>query len=152
MNQFERHAKIRAILAEKRFIDAHEIEGLLGISKAAVRRDLLWPLSTKTWCSEFMAGCARRLSDNNSQVVDSIRAMMKVAQRVIVAAGHTKFGRTAMIHVADLSEIHQIIADRDLRQEYLCMLHEKQFNACWLSSRPVDRRIEPVTADAAFGA
>jgi DeoR family glycerol-3-phosphate regulon repressor len=58
------------------------------------------------------------LSDNNAQVVESLRAMMKAAQRVIIVADHTKFGRNAMIHVVDLRDIHQIVSDSDLAAEH----------------------------------
>ena len=42
---------------------------------------------------------------HSALVVESIRAMMKCAQRVIIVADHTKFGRNAMVHVADLAEL-----------------------------------------------
>jgi DeoR family transcriptional regulator of aga operon len=51
--------------------------------------------------------------------------MMRCAQRVIIVADHTKFGRKAMIHVADLSEIHQIITDSGLAPEHRQFLDER---------------------------
>lgn len=54
------------------------------------------------------------LSDTNSLVVESIRAMIRAAARVIVVADHTKFGRDAMIHVADLNDVDEVISDKDL--------------------------------------
>jgi len=68
------------------------------------------------------------LSDNNAMVVESLRAMMKAAQRVIIVADHTKFGRNAMIRVAGFNEIHQIISDRDLESQYRQMLDERKVN------------------------
>lgn len=64
------------------------------------------------------------LSDTSSLVVESIRAMMKCAQRVVIVADHTKFGRNAMIHVADLAELDQIISDRGLAPEHRQLLDE----------------------------
>jgi DeoR/GlpR family transcriptional regulator of sugar metabolism len=64
------------------------------------------------------------LSDTSALVVESIRAMMKCAQRVVIVADHTKFGRNAMIHVADLDELDQIISDRDLAPEHRQLLDE----------------------------
>jgi DeoR/GlpR family transcriptional regulator of sugar metabolism len=64
------------------------------------------------------------LSDTSALVVESIRAMMKCAQRVIIVADRTKFGRNAMIHVADLSELDQIISDRDLAPEHRQLLED----------------------------
>jgi DeoR/GlpR family transcriptional regulator of sugar metabolism len=64
------------------------------------------------------------LSDTSALVVESIRAMMKCAQRVIIVADHTKFGRNAMIHVADLAELDQVISDRDLAPENRQLLED----------------------------
>jgi DeoR/GlpR family transcriptional regulator of sugar metabolism len=54
--------------------------------------------------------------------VESLRAMMKAAARVILVADHTKFGRNAMIPVAGFSEIHQVISDTGLAAEHRQML------------------------------
>jgi DeoR family transcriptional regulator, fructose operon transcriptional repressor len=64
------------------------------------------------------------LSDTSALVVESIRAMMKCAQCVIIVADHTKFGRNAMIHVADLAELDQVISDRDLAPEHRQLLED----------------------------
>jgi DeoR/GlpR family transcriptional regulator of sugar metabolism len=65
------------------------------------------------------------LSDTSALVVESIRAMMKCAQRVIIVADHTKFGRKAMIQVASLSELDQIITDSNLAPEHRAFLDER---------------------------
>ena len=64
------------------------------------------------------------LSDSSPLVVASIRAMIECAQRVIIVADHTKFGRSAMIHVADLAELDQIICDQNLAPEQRQLLDE----------------------------
>ncbi len=68
------------------------------------------------------------LSESSALVVESIRAMMKCSQRVVIVADHSKFGRKAMIHVADLAEPYQIISDRDLAPEYRQLLEEHSVN------------------------
>lgn len=65
------------------------------------------------------------LSDSSSLVMASIRAMMKCARRVIIVADHTKFGKNAMIHVADLDELNQIISDRELAAEHRQLLDDQ---------------------------
>lgn len=62
------------------------------------------------------------LSDSSALVVESIRAMIKCAQKTIVVADHSKFGRNAMVHVANLGEVAQVISDRDLAPEHRQML------------------------------
>ena len=68
------------------------------------------------------------LSDTSALVVESIRAMMKCAQRVIIVADHTKFGRKAMIQVASLSELDQIITDSNLAPEHRAFLDERSIS------------------------
>ena len=64
------------------------------------------------------------LSDSSPLVVASIRAMIECAQRVIIVADYTKFGRNAMIHVADLAELDQIISDQNLAPQQRQLLDE----------------------------
>jgi DeoR family fructose operon transcriptional repressor len=65
------------------------------------------------------------ISDSNSLNVGSIRAMIKAARKIIVVADHSKFGRDAMIQVADWSEVHTVITDRGVRPEFQEMLKQK---------------------------
>jgi DeoR/GlpR family transcriptional regulator of sugar metabolism len=64
------------------------------------------------------------LSDSNTLVVESIRTMIKAAQKVIIVADHTKFGKDAMMHVADLEELDQVVSDSMLAPEFKQMLAE----------------------------
>jgi DeoR/GlpR family transcriptional regulator of sugar metabolism len=68
---------------------------------------------------------ASGLRDTSALVVESIRAMMNCAARVVIVADHTKFGRNAMIHVADLAELDQIVTDRGLAPEHRQLLEER---------------------------
>ena len=65
------------------------------------------------------------LSDSSPLVVATIRAMIDCAQRVMIVADHTKFGRNAMIHVAELTELDQIISDQNLAPEH-CQVLDKR--------------------------
>jgi DeoR family transcriptional regulator, fructose operon transcriptional repressor len=51
------------------------------------------------------------ISDSNSLIVESIRCMIRASHKVVLVADHSKFGRNAMIHVAELSDVDQIITD-----------------------------------------
>jgi DeoR/GlpR family transcriptional regulator of sugar metabolism len=68
------------------------------------------------------------LSDSSALVVESIRAMIKCAERTVIVADHSKFGRKAMVHVADLDDLDQVISDRDLAQEHREMLDRHGIN------------------------
>ncbi len=65
---------------------------------------------------------AAGISDSNSLNVESIRAMIRAARKVVIVADRSKFGRNSMIHVAPLTEIDQIVSDKDLAPEFQQML------------------------------
>jgi DeoR/GlpR family transcriptional regulator of sugar metabolism len=64
------------------------------------------------------------ISDTNTLVVESIRSMIKAARKVVIVADHSKFGRDAMVHVADLADIDMVISDGGVAPEYRDMLKE----------------------------
>ncbi|WP_158752174.1 DeoR/GlpR family DNA-binding transcription regulator [Acidobacterium sp. S8] len=66
------------------------------------------------------------ISDSNSLIVESLRTMIKAARKVIIVADHSKFGRDAMIHVASLSDVDQIVTDSKISREFQEMLRENQ--------------------------
>jgi DeoR/GlpR family transcriptional regulator of sugar metabolism len=68
------------------------------------------------------------ISDSNSLIVESLRKMIKAVRRVVIVADHTKFGRDALIQVASLNEIHQIVSDNNLQSEFLHMLEKHGIN------------------------
>jgi len=61
-------------------------------------------------------------SNNNTLVVGSERKMIEVADRMIVVADHTKFGRGGMFHVAPLEAADVVVSDRELEPEYIDLL------------------------------
>jgi len=61
-------------------------------------------------------------SNNNTLVVGSERKMIEVADRVIIVADHTKFGRGAMFPVAPLDAADVVVSDTFLAAEYLELL------------------------------
>lgn len=69
---------------------------------------------------------AAGISDSNSLNVESIRAMIRAARKVVIVADRTKFGRDSMIHVATLADIDQIVSDKDLDPEFQQMLKDNQ--------------------------
>jgi DeoR family fructose operon transcriptional repressor len=64
-------------------------------------------------------------SNNNTLVVGSEQKMIEIANRVIIVADHTKFGRSAMIPVAQLSAADTVVSDRELAPEYVELLRGK---------------------------
>src|ERR1017187_5487849 len=96
----------------------------LGIQFGPICERMLHSVSADVAILGIRSITADGLNDSSTLVVESIRAMMKCAQRVVIVADHTKFGRNAMIHVADMAELDQIISDRDLAPEHRQLLDE----------------------------
>ena len=100
----------------------------LGIQFGPICERMLHSVSADLAILGIRGITAAGLSDTSALVVEAIRAMMKCAQRVVIVADRTKFGRNAMIRVADLAEIHQIITDRGLAPEHCQWLDECSIN------------------------
>lgn len=69
---------------------------------------------------------AAGISDHNTLIVESLRAMIRASRKTILVADHSKFGRDGMVHVAPLSDIDQIVSDTGLDIQYKEMLKENE--------------------------
>jgi DeoR/GlpR family transcriptional regulator of sugar metabolism len=100
----------------------------LGIQFGPIAERMLHSVSADIAILGVRGITADGLSETSALVLESFRAMMKCAQRVVVVADHTKFGRNAMIHVADLDEVHQIVSDSGLAPAYRQLLDERRIS------------------------
>src|ERR1039457_3444447 len=66
-----------------------------------------------------------RFSNNNTLVVGSEQKMIEIANKLIIVADHTKFGRSAMIPVAQLEAADTVVSDGELAPEYVDLLRSK---------------------------
>lgn len=64
-------------------------------------------------------------SNNNTLVVGSEQKMIEIANKLIIVADHTKFGRSAMIPVAQLEAADIVVSDTGLAAEYVNLLRDK---------------------------
>jgi len=62
----------------------------------------------------------------NMPMVEVERKMLQCADQVIVLADHSKFGRRALTHMAQLREIDTFISDSALAEEHRSMLKENE--------------------------
>ena len=67
-------------------------------------------------------------SNNNTLVVGSEKKMIEVADRMIVVADHTKFGRGAMFPVAPLEAADVVVSDKELAPGYVELLRRHQID------------------------
>lgn len=67
-------------------------------------------------------------SNNNTLVVGSEKKMIEVADRMIVVADHTKFGRGGMFQVAPLEAADVVVSDNELAPEYVELLQRNRID------------------------
>jgi DeoR family transcriptional regulator, fructose operon transcriptional repressor len=96
----------------------------LGVQLGPLCERMLHSVSADMLILGIMGVSKSGLSDSNSLIVESIRAMIHCARKVVIVADRSKFGRDAMIHVADLSDIDQVVSDKGLDLESQQMLRE----------------------------
>jgi DeoR family transcriptional regulator, fructose operon transcriptional repressor len=94
----------------------------LGIQLGPICERMLHSVSADIVIMGIRGITSAGISDSNSLIVESIRSMIKAARKVVVVADHSKFGRDAMIHVADLEEIDQVVSDKNLDEAHQQML------------------------------
>ena len=64
-------------------------------------------------------------SNNNTLVVGSEQKMIEIANKLIIVADHTKFGRSAMIPVTQLEVADVVVSDTGLDPDYVSLLRDK---------------------------
>jgi DeoR/GlpR family transcriptional regulator of sugar metabolism len=96
----------------------------LGVQLGPICERMLHSVSADILIMGIMGITKSGLSDSNSLIVESIRAMIQCARKVIIVADRSKFGRDAMIHVADLADVDQVVTDNSLDEETQQMLQE----------------------------
>ncbi|HEY1902125.1 MAG TPA: DeoR/GlpR family DNA-binding transcription regulator [Terracidiphilus sp.] len=96
----------------------------LGIQLGPICERMLHSVSADTAIMGVRGITEDGLSDSSALVVESIRAMIKCAHNTMIVADHSKFERNAMVHVADLAELDQVISDRGLATEHRQMLDQ----------------------------
>lgn len=65
---------------------------------------------------------AEGVFNSNSLLVETERQMMRCGQEIIVVADHSKFGKLSLSRLCGLDEIHRLVVDSALAEEYLPML------------------------------
>src|SRR6202167_4773175 len=89
----------------------------LGVQLGPICEKMLHSVSADVLIMGIMGVTKSGLSDSNSLIVESIRAMIQCARKVVIVADRSKFGRDAMIHVADLADIDQVATEKYIFQK-----------------------------------
>ncbi len=98
----------------------------LGVQLGPICEKMLNSVSADVLIMGIGGVTASGISDSNSLIVESLRAMIRAAHKVVIVADRSKFGKDSMVHVATLNDIDQIVSDRDLDTEFQQMLRSNE--------------------------
>ncbi len=98
----------------------------LGVQLGPICEKMLNSVSADVLIMGIGGVTASGISDSNSLIVESLRAMIRAARKVVIVADRSKFGKDSMIHVATLNDIDQIVSDKDLDPEFQQMLRSNE--------------------------
>jgi len=96
----------------------------LGVQLGPICERMLNSVSADVLIMGIRGITAAGISDHNTLIVESLRAMIKVARKVVLIADHSKFGTDGMVHVAPLTDVDQIVSDTALDPQFKQMLKE----------------------------
>ena len=96
----------------------------LGVQLGPICERMLNSVSADILIMGIRGITAAGISDHNTLIVESLRAMIKSARRVVLVTDHSKFGIDSMVHVAPLTDVDQIVTDKGLDQNFQKMLKE----------------------------
>jgi DeoR family fructose operon transcriptional repressor len=98
----------------------------LGVQLGPICERMLHSVSADILIMGIMGVTKAGLSDSNSLIVESLRAMIHCARKVVIVADRSKFGHDAMIHVADLKDVDTIVTDTGLDAESQQLLKDNE--------------------------
>jgi DeoR family fructose operon transcriptional repressor len=96
----------------------------LGVQLGPICEKMLNSVSADVLIMGIRGITAAGISDHNTLIVESLRAMIKVARKVVLIADHSKFGTDGMVHVAPLTDVDQIVSDMALDPQFKQMLEK----------------------------
>jgi DeoR family transcriptional regulator, fructose operon transcriptional repressor len=130
---FEKANQVCELIVVQVFWDSKEVEVTLtggyfyprlGVQLGPICERMLNSVSADALIMGIRGITAAGISDHNTLIVESLRAMIKVARKVVLIADHSKFGIDGMIHVAPLTDVDQIVSDVALDPQFKQMLME----------------------------
>ncbi len=95
-----------------------------GVSLGPYANQMLADLNVQRAVLSVAGVNPRGYYNSNLLLVETERAMMKAADEVIVVADSTKFGRTSLASLCELSEVDVLVTDDQIGDEWAAMLTE----------------------------
>ncbi len=121
---------VSSILSNKSGIEVVQLGGILRDSSVSVVGNFAKDMLGNFSCSKLYVGVDGidpdfGLTTTNLMEAELNRAMMLAAQKTIVLADSTKFGRRGFSKIFDLGEVDEIITDSNVQPRFLHELRER---------------------------
>jgi DeoR family fructose operon transcriptional repressor len=100
----------------------------LGVQLGPICEKMLNSVSADMLIMGIRAISAAGISDHNTLIVESLRAMINSARKVVLVADHSKFGFDSIAHVAPLTDVDQIVTDDGLDPKFQQVLKENEID------------------------
>ena len=122
--------QVTSILSQNRGVDVIQLGGLVRASSMSVVGDYAGKILSDFHCSKLFIGVDGITADfglTTTNVMEAAlnRAMIRAAQKVVVLADSTKFGRIGFSKICDLSEVDEIVTDGGVSPLILEQLSDK---------------------------
>ena len=98
----------------------------LGVQLGPICEKMLNSVSADMLIMGIRAISASGISDHNTLIVESLRAMINSARKVVLVADHSKFGIDSIAHVAPLTDVDQIVTDGGLDPKFQQVLKQNE--------------------------
>jgi DeoR family fructose operon transcriptional repressor len=98
----------------------------LGVQLGPICEKMLNSVSADMLIMGIRAISASGISDHNTLIVESLRAMINSARKVVLVADHSKFGIDSIAHVAPLTDVDKIVTDGGLDPKFQQVLKQNE--------------------------
>lgn len=95
-----------------------------GVSLGPYANQMLASLNVQTAVLSIAGADHRGYYNSNLLLVETERAMMNCADQTIVVADSSKFGRSSLARLCELSEVHAVVTDAELSEEWQTRLRD----------------------------
>jgi DeoR family transcriptional regulator of aga operon len=121
---------VASILSNKSRVEVVQLGGILRDSSVSVVGNFAKDMLDNFSCSKLYVGVDGidpdfGLTTTNMMEAELNRAMMRAAQKTIVLADSTKFGRRGFSKIFDIDEVDEIITDSNVPPRFLSELRER---------------------------
>jgi DeoR family fructose operon transcriptional repressor len=113
------------------------IQPRTGVALGPYADRMIESLNVRRTVMSVAAANPRGFYNSNLLLVETERAMMRVAEEVVVVADSTKFGHQSLAHICELGEIQTLVVDDGISKEWVKRLREAKVDVTIASEEDV---------------